>query len=221
MNFKGGVGKTTIAQNLAVAFKQMNYRVGLIDADVTKASTHWADKRDGKGIEPTIPCQLLTNPKSFVKQVTAQYESYDILIIDCPPALSDIALKAMLISELLIIPVSATGGSDIYVTGELLAEFQKLRDVKEVTGATETQAHLLINMVRANVGLHAVVGEMAIELAEENKIGIFQTQLNTRTAYGEANAMGKGVLELKDRKAAREIEQLAKEILALFAVAAE
>ena len=221
INFKGGVGKTTVAQNLAISFKQMGYRVCLVDADDTKASTHWADKRDELGIQPTIPCALLTNPKSFSKQIRAQYENYDIIIIDCPPALSAIAVKAMYLSELLIIPVSATGGSDIWVTERLLEEFKKIREIKEDNANPAVQAQLLINMVRANVSLHGLTTELAQDLAQEHHIGIFHTQLHSRVAYGEANATGRGVQELTDQKAAAEIDQLSQEVLALATASAE
>ncbi len=57
---KGGVGKSTIAVNLAVAIAKMNYKVGLIDADVygpsipkmfnTENSTPLAKEQNGKAI---------------------------------------------------------------------------------------------------------------------------------------------------------------------------
>lgn len=221
INFKGGVGKTTVAQNLAISFKQMGYQVCLVDADDTKASTHWADKRDELGIQPTIPCALLTNPKSFSKQIRAQYENYDIIIIDCPPALSTLAVKAMYLSELLIIPVSATGGSDIWVTERLLVEFKKIREIKEENGNPAVQAQLLLNQVRANVSLHGLTSELAHELAQQYEIGIFTTQLHSRVAYGEANATGRGVLELTDQKARAEIQELTQEVLAMATASAE
>ncbi len=221
INYKGGVGKTTVAQNLAIAFKQQGYQVCLIDADDTKASTSWADRRDEMQIEPSIPCIPLTNAKSFAKQVRAHYENYEIIIIDCPPSLSPIAVKAMYVSELLIIPVSATGGSDIWVTERLLEEFHKIRTLKEEDDQRQVQAKLLINLVRANVSLHSITIELAEELAKRHDIGIFKTQLHSRVAYGEANATGRGVLEGSDRKAMSEITELMAEVLALATASAE
>lgn len=220
INYKGGVGKTTVAQNLAVAFKQQGYKICLIDADDTKASTSWTDRRDEMQIEPSIPCISLTNAKSFSKQVKAQYENYEIIIIDCPPALSPIAVKAMYVSELLIIPVSATGGSDIWVTERLLEEFHKIRTLKEEDDQPAVRAQLLINMVRANVSLHTITIELAEELATRHDVGIFQTQLHSRVAYGEANATGRGVLEGNDRKAMVEIEELTREVTILATASA-
>lgn len=216
INYKGGVGKTTVAQNLAVALVLQGYRVCLIDADDTKATTSWADKRDENGVEPSIPCVSLTNPKSFAKQVRAQYANYDVLLIDCPPALSPLAVKAMYASHLLVIPVSTTGGSDVWVSEQLLEKFQEIREAKEDAGDDPVQAQLLVNMYRRNVTLHELAASIVDQLAETYKVGVFKVKLGNRVVYGEANVSGMGVLEYgADRKAKVEIERLTKELVAL------
>jgi len=216
INYKGGVGKTTVAQNLAVALILQGYRVCLIDADDTKATTSWADKRDENGVEPSIPCVSLTNPKSFAKQVRAQYANYDVLLIDCPPALSPLAVKAMYASHLLVIPVSTTGGSDVWVSEQLLEKFQEIREAKEDAGDDAVQAQLLVNMYRRNVTLHELAASIVDQLAETYCVGVFDVKLGNRVVYGEANVSGMGVLEYgSDRKARTEINRLTKELIAL------
>ena len=216
INYKGGVGKSTTAQNLAVSLVHQGYRVCLIDADNTGATSSWSDKRDENGVEPSIPCISLTNPKSFAKQVRAQYEAYDVLVIDCPPALSPIAVKAMYASHFLIIPVSTTGGSDVWVTEQLLEKFQEIREAKEDAGDDPIQAQLLVNMYRRNVTLHELAAGIVDQLADTYGVGVFKVKLGNRVVYGEANVSGMGVLEYgSDRKAKVEIDRLTKELVAL------
>jgi len=205
INYKGGVGKSTVAQNLAVSLILQGYKVCLVDADNTKATSSWSDKRIS-----------LVNPKSFAKQVRAQYEQYDVLIIDCPPALSPIAVKAMYASHLLVIPVSTTGGSDVWVSEQLLEKFQEIREAKEDAGDDPVQAQLLVNMYRRNVTLHELAAGIVEQLAETYDVGVFDVRLGNRVAYGEANVSGMGVLEYgSDRKSKVEINRLTKELVKL------
>ena len=45
-SLKGGVGKSTIVQNLSVCFAHMGYRVAIVDTDTNASSVHWSGIRD-------------------------------------------------------------------------------------------------------------------------------------------------------------------------------
>lgn len=120
MSGKGGVGKSTVATNLALALRRLGTRVGLLDADIYGPSLptmlgiggHPVSK-DGKRIEPLqrfgIKLMsigfLLEDPKQavvwrgpmlhgalqqFVTDV--DWGALDYLIIDSPPGTGDVAL---------------------------------------------------------------------------------------------------------------------------------
>lgn len=216
VNYKGGVGKSTLTQNLAVALAHRDYKVCIVDADVTAATMDWAEMRHENEIEPPITCIQLTNPKSFSSQVKKQYADgqYDVLIIDCPPTLSPVAVKAMYISHYLFIPLNTTGGSDIKVTEKLLARFQEIKEAKE-EGGGKIEAYLLANGFRNGITLHSEGIKDIKELSEHYEVGMFDTVMHNRVAYGEANSIGYGVIELSDKKAQAEIEALIEEILAI------
>jgi ATP-binding protein involved in chromosome partitioning len=119
MSGKGGVGKSTVAANLALAISRMGYRVGLLDADMygpsvpTMFGITGKPLSDGSRIKPLerfgIKLMsigfLLDDPKSaivwrgpmlhgalvqFLKDV--EWGDLDFLLLDLPPGTGDIAL---------------------------------------------------------------------------------------------------------------------------------
>ncbi len=119
MSGKGGVGKSTVAANLALALSRMGYRTGLLDADMygpsvpTMLGITGQPLSDGTKITPLSRFGLalmsigflLEDPKSavvwrgpmlhgallqFLKDVA--WGELDFLLLDLPPGTGDVAL---------------------------------------------------------------------------------------------------------------------------------
>ncbi|HSX11868.1 MAG TPA: P-loop NTPase [Rhabdochlamydiaceae bacterium] len=121
---KGGVGKSTVAVNLALALKQQGSRVGLLDADVYGPSiVHMLSKGIWPAQDPQDPNRILPGlslglkyistahfrneqegalvrapiANSIISQFLHQvnWEELDYLIIDFPPGTGDIQLTLL------------------------------------------------------------------------------------------------------------------------------
>jgi len=123
---KGGVGKSTVSSNLAVALAKAGRRVGLLDADIYGPSqprmmgrTEKPASPDGKTIEPLVAHGvtmmsiglMLPEEKAVVwrgpmlmgalQQMMSQvaWGDLDVLIVDLPPGTGDVAMTLCQKSE--------------------------------------------------------------------------------------------------------------------------
>src|SRR5512134_1944980 len=131
---KGGVGKTTIAQCLAVEGLKEGRRSAIIDMDPQASVVKWSARRAQQGI--LVPAAIAPGSKP-VKSTIAELEKQGaaLLIIDTPPLVTP-ALNAALESADSVVLVTRPNPMDIEAleaTWDIVRQFARLRMVAIIT----------------------------------------------------------------------------------------
>jgi len=79
-SLKGGVGKSTISQNLAVCFAHMGYKVAIVDADLNDSCERWSGMRDNEE-HPPVMVVSIDSPQALRNNVKLLARDYEIIII--------------------------------------------------------------------------------------------------------------------------------------------
>ena len=212
VSYKGGVGKSTIAQNLAVMFAQSEHKVVLIDADETGASSKWSAVRAEKEIEPFIQVVPKIDPRDIIPSIKRLYEDNDVIIIDGPPSLFPIVSRILMISHIIIVPVTPKGGSDIWVTQDFLDRYEEVKQSSDSVG----MAFFVLNMFKDNLNLHRAFAGALEDNQDAFGVKKLKVSLGDRVVFGEANSQGLSVIELGDTKAKAELKALFGEIMGIY-----
>jgi chromosome partitioning protein len=201
---KGGVGKTTLAVHLAVAISTMRNDLSVVvaDADPQESATAWL--RSGASGVPVVRVALDNEGKDLLTEL--KRIDADLVILDLPPALATISLRAALHSQLLLIP-SGPSSVDLRATRaavELAHEAMTMLPGKQML--------LIPNKVRWNTSAGRQIRDALTGWGTVSKTTICQ-----REAFAESAMLGLGVVQhAPDSQAAQEINLLADEILGML-----
>ena len=103
---KGGVGKTTIAVNLAVAAQGEGIQTALFDLDQQESAVIWSDRRASQ--QPHV--EFLTERRLAEALRAAEAQGFGLAIIDTPPAAGPQAYTAAQAADLVFDPVPPQPG---------------------------------------------------------------------------------------------------------------
>jgi chromosome partitioning protein len=200
---KGGIGKSTIAGNLAGEFAAMGRTTAALDADPQHSLAAWA----GQGEGMLSHCvEKVSGGKSddLRDKVRAAQKEADIVLIDTPPGMQDVAYQAMLLADLALLPCGPSP-LDLFPLKESLALALKARAERR---SKKPRIRFVPSKVLKNTNLGRELSSSLEQMGKKVLPGIGQ-----RIVVAEAVMSGLTVQEYAPGSAAQaEFEQLAKAV---------
>ena len=200
LNQKGGVGKTTLATNIATALALQGKKVFLIDADQQGSALDWSAARKGELLFPVVGL-----PKDTLhREMPALAAPYDWVIIDGPPRVYNVAKSAIAASDIVIIPVQPSP-YDVWAAKEIVDLIVEVQVIK-----ANLKAVFAVN--RKIVG--TAIGRDVAEALASYSLPVLNAAVSQRVGFAESAALGQTVLETEPNgTAAKEIRAVVTELM--------
>lgn len=205
---KGGVGKTTLALNLAELAARDGLQVALLDTDLQRSLTKWYLRRP----EEARRLILLTRPLAEIEEAIheiQQKQGLDLIIVDTPPAVEYVPDQTKILmehSDLVLVP-STTGSADV----ESVIEWMGLLRRRNVRAAFVINRANTRMSVRHSEGDEAAVGTLSYRDAQRNlnAAGLLcPVPVRQFEDINNSHGYGVGVVEVRGAKGADDFESV-------------
>ena len=213
LNSKGGVGKTTIATNLAGEMSARGLKVLLVDSTRQGSIMDWAEVRSEHDDLVDVATESLPSPKKL-NGVKRRETTYDHIILDCDGRLDALIVSAVKVADAVIIPVRPNAF-------DLWAVVPVIRIIKEhqqwMDGAFRGVKRLHGYLCFSQVCEDADLTDQVQFVNEDLGFSLLSTKIQLRADYADATQVGKSVVEFNPRgEAASEVRALTSEILSIL-----
>jgi chromosome partitioning protein len=199
---KGGVGKSTIATNLAVYLAGNGVDCVIVDTDSQATCARFVERRSEANVTPQVNCIQRTGDVAATLRDLAN--RYQIVIADCGGRDSRELRTAASVANLLLTPIRASQ-----------ADLETLPKVNEIVGLArgfnrDLAAYAVLSMAPSNPAIREVDDAREL-LADFDQLKLAGTVIRDRKVYRDALLAGKGVVEMDNSQARAEIQLLAQE----------
>ena len=194
---KGGVGKSTLARALACVAANANWNVMIADLDDQQStSADWFENRTANGHQPEIPVERCRSVGDALKLA----DQVELLIIDGPARATQQTLKIAEVAHLVVQPTGPR--IDDMVPG--VRVFQAL-EAKGIPRERMAFALCRVHTVTEEMRARAWLGDTEFE--------VLRGHLPERPAYGQAQDVGRAVIETRHGSLNDQADSLIESIL--------
>lgn len=201
-NTKGGVGKSTLAVNLAVEAATADRKALLIDADPQGSSAQFLSVREDD--RPQFQAVQLTKP-TLHRQMRELSAPYDFVLIDVGGRDAPVLRSAIGAADTVLVPM-VPSAFDAWASEDIFGVIEEIRVVND-----DLRVRVVPNQVTTTISAREALEALKEGLSRSKGVELLDASLYNRTAWPRAVGEGLSVVEWEPKgKAAEELRHLSR-----------